>query len=46
MADDTARMKEKIAKLEGDNVKLIELIKQRDAKIFEMNDEVCSFIRI
>ena len=40
MTDETTRMKEKIQKLENDNVKLIELVKQRDAKMFEMKNEV------
>ncbi|XP_067932858.1 interaptin-like [Watersipora subatra] len=40
MTEDSTRMKEKIDKLETDNVKLIELIKERDARIFEMRDEI------
>lgn len=40
MTDDTSRLKEKVEKLEDDNVKLIELVKQRDAKMFEMKNEV------
>lgn len=40
MTDETSRMKDKMKKLENDNIKLIELVKQRDAKMFEMKNEV------
>lgn len=40
MTDETNRMVEKIAKLEHDNVRLIDMVKQRDAKIYEMKDQV------
>lgn len=40
MSKEVKRMTNQIKKLEKDNVKLIEMIKKKDAKIYELRDEV------
>lgn len=40
MTDETSKLLDRVKKLEQDNVQLIDYVKEKDAKIYELNNQV------